>query len=224
MIGFFDSGIGGMSIVRELRKNFPNADFLYYADTKHMPYGKKSRRQLKKYVRDAIRFLESQNVELIVDACNTASTVLPKNDKIIGMIKRVGEQLDPSLSPIILVATEATIRSGAYQKILERKRAKYFALPCGDLAEAVEKGNFDRIKEWGDIFAEKIRETNSRAILLGCTHYSLVKDVLLESVHQNNIGFEVIDPAVIIAESVCVLNQGEGKTFVYTTGAPLRKI
>lgn len=223
MIGFFDSGIGGMSIVKELRKKFPKADFLYYADTKHMPYGKKSKWRLRRYIRDAIRFLESQNVELIVDACNTASTVLPKNDKIVGMIKRVGEQLDPSFAPILLVATEATVRSGAYQKILDRKRAKYFSLACGDLAEAVEKGNIDRIKEWGDIFAKKIHETNSKAILLGCTHYSLVKDVLIERVHENGIDIDVIDPAIIIAESVCVLDQGEGKTFIYTTGVPLRK-
>lgn len=224
MIGFFDSGVGGMSIVRELRKKFSKADFLYYADTKHMPYGKKSKRQLKKYVHDAVNFLESQNVELIVDACNTASIVLPKNDKIVGMIKRVGEQLDPSLAPILIVATEATIRSGSYQNILERKKAKYFALSCGDLAKAVEKGDVDRIKEWGDIFLQKIFETKARSILLGCTHYSLVKDILLGRINENGVCVEVIDPAVIIASSVCVLNQGTGKTFVYITGVPIRKI
>ena len=191
-IGVFDSGLGGLTAVRELARIMPEEDLVYFGDTGRVPYGGRSREILVKYARQDTAFLRSFNPKAIVIACGTVSTTAldvlrQENDipifGVVGPAARAAAQLTKN-GRVGLIGTRASIRSGAYERTLAKLRpgVEVAAQACPLLVPLVESGRFSP----GDIVAETvvseylspIRAQGVDTLILGCTHYPLMKAVI----------------------------------------------
>lgn len=186
---FFDSGIGGLSVLHHAMKILPDEEFIFFADEDNVPYGTKTREQILRYVDEAFKFLISQNVGAIVVACNTATSVAVKilREKyslpIIGMEPALKRALD--LFPekkVLVAATEMTVKGEKIKKLVEKLNAKKFAelLALQKLVDFAERQEFDSAAvenylrgELGDYDFK-----NFSSIVLGCTHFNYFKDTL----------------------------------------------
>jgi len=186
-IGIFDSGVGGLTVCKELIRELPNEDIIYLGDTARVPYGTKSRQTIKRFSTENALFLLKHNVKLIVVACNSSSSValdsLKKNFKVpvIGVIAPgVSDALKATKSNRIgVIGTLATIDSQAYQRrILNGNRnAKVFTQSCPLFVPLAEEGWVDK-KITVDIISEYLKPLHKKSIdtlILGCTHYPLLK-------------------------------------------------
>lgn len=188
-IGIFDSGIGGLSVLHRARKMIPDAQFLYYADEKHVPYGEKPAEEIKGFVEEILNFLISQGVDAIVIACNTATSVATKEFReqfpvpIVGMepaVKTAVELYRNTDKRILVAATPVTIAGDKLQNLLERVDTEHEAdlLPLPMLVRFAEKGDFDnpQIEEY---LREELRQFDLEryaAVVLGCTHFNYFKE------------------------------------------------
>ena len=189
-IGIFDSGVGGLTVVKELHALLPSEDLIYFGDTARVPYGNKSIPVIRRFCLEITRFLESMKVKMIVVACNTASslaldylrrqTELP----VIGVIEPgVRAALrDTKATNVGVIGTVATIRSAAYQSRLERLRAtcRVHARACPLLVPLVEEnlldGEITRLTL--DMYLREFRDLDLDALILACTHYPLLKSAI----------------------------------------------
>ena len=191
-IGVFDSGLGGLTAVRSLRQILPEEDLIYFGDTARVPYGGRSRETLLRYARQDIRFLRTHDLKAILIACGTVSTtslttLQSENDlPIVGVVeptccraaavtknRRVG-----------LIATLASVRSGAYEACLSRidPTVQVFAKSCPLFVPLVENGRIHP----GDVvietvareYLEPLLETGIDTLILGCTHYPLLSEII----------------------------------------------
>ena len=193
---FFDSGIGGLSVLHHAMKILPNEDFIFFADEDNVPYGTKSIEQVLSYVDSAFKFLVAQNVDAIVVACNTATSVAvrPMREKyslpIIGMEPAVKKALDlyPAQKTLV-VATEITIKGEKIHKLIERLNAEKFvnlrALP--KLVEFAERQEFNSqtVENYlREEFASYDFE-NFSSVVLGCTHFNYFKDTMRKFLPDN---------------------------------------
>lgn len=204
MIGVFDSGSGGLSVLKELRLKLPSADILYFGDIKNVPYGTKTQEELSKLTAEAIDLLHKEGVKHIVSACNSvaASLVISMTDRL-SFSGDIIEMVGPTVSSfkeggrkLALCATPATIDSGIYQSAfsLIGQEVQYIAIP--DLAAAIEFGKPE--EEIEKIIREAFFEKKDfDTLILSCTHYPLVKNIF-ERVLGNEI--EIFDPSVAVAE------------------------
>jgi len=197
-IGVFDSGFGGLTVLKALLELIPGADYLYFGDTARLPYGSKSAATVARYAREAAKFLEHQGAQMLVIACNTATALaLPQiraaaSVQVVGVIEP-GAQCASAASrsrKVVVIGTEATISSHAYHRALAQLETDAREKACPLLVPLVEEGWVDhpvteeviRIylgEAFGDGFAE------ADVLLLGCTHYPLLKPVLQRSVPAN---------------------------------------
>ena len=191
-IGVFDSGLGGLTAVRELRRMLPSENIIYFGDTSRVPYGSRSRETILKYARQDIRFLRSFDLKAIVIACGTVSTTsLPalKAESDIPMLGVVEPACRRALAvtknkKVGLIATAASVRSGAYEKILREldRDVEVISRACPLFVPLVENGRFRP----GDVVIETVaweylaplRETGIDTLILGCTHYPLLTEVI----------------------------------------------
>ncbi len=188
-IGIFDSGVGGLTVLKELQKEFINEDFIYLGDTLNFPYGEKTKKEITKFSKNNIKYLIKQNVKLIIIACGTATSQCIDEVKksfnipIIGIIDPTVEYVKKSkIKEIGVMATNGTIRSGAWEINLKRKipDIKVISKACPLLANIVEEGkiaskeSLDAIHNYVQIF----KENNINHIILGCTHYSLYDKII----------------------------------------------
>lgn len=189
-IGFFDSGVGGLSVLREAIKILPNEDFIYFGDSKNAPYGTKNVDEVKKLTFQAVERLLKYHVKAVVIACNTATSAAIedlrntyKDMPIIG--------IEPALKPavelngsgkIVIMATPMTLSEKKFSNLMGKYKemADIVPLPCPGLVEYIEKGivegeeiNQFIIERFSALKGEKID-----AIVLGCTHYPFIKDEL----------------------------------------------
>lgn len=184
---FFDSGIGGLSVLHHAMKILPDEEFIFFADEDNVPYGTKTREQVLNYVDDAFKFLIAQKVDAIVVACNTATSVAVRvmREKyslpIIGMEPALKRALD--LFPqkkVLVAATEITVRGEKIKKLIERLNAKNFA----ELHALQKLVDFAERQEFNSAAVENyLREElkcfdfkNFSSIVLGCTHFNYFKD------------------------------------------------
>jgi glutamate racemase len=188
-IGIFDSGIGGVSVLNCFLQRFPNENYIYFGDTARLPYGNKSPETIRKYCDQILSFLASQNVKLIVVACNTASTQIHqqfyKSIPIIEMISAGIAQLHsvPFQMPFqaLLLATRSTIHSGVYQERIRLREPEMnlTCIPCPLFVPLVEEGLIDhQITDQAIglyLDAANVDWTNLRVIILGCTHYPFLQ-------------------------------------------------
>jgi len=210
-IGIFDSGVGGLTVVKSLINRLPGESFVYYGDTAHVPYGSKSREELFKYARDIISFLLSRKVKTIVVACGTHSSVtLPEMEKncpvpLLGVVKPGARAAVQSTvnGKIGVVATQATVNSGSYSMNINDIAPDFevFSAACARFVPLVEAGMLSgsdtsqAIKEYIDPLLDKGIDT----LVLGCTHYPFLAPVISET-----IGNEVslVDPALETVEEL----------------------
>jgi glutamate racemase len=212
-IGIFDSGFGGLTVMRSLLALIPNANYVYLGDTARLPYGSKSRETIARYAVDSLRFLESQGAELFVVACNTASALaldtLEAEAKIpvVGVIEpgatAVRNARNESMSEaaatdltsdgVLVLATEATVQSHAYARACTAHGLRAFEKACPLLVPLVEEGWIDNpvTEEVARIYlAEAFAQAAEQkiaphTILLGCTHYPLIQPLLERVLHKH---------------------------------------
>lgn len=186
-IGFFDSGMGGLSVLHVALKALPNEQFIYYADEEHVPYGEKTKEEVIEYVDQAVRFMMSQNVKAIVIACNTATSaaihILRKRYPIpiIGMEPAVKRAIDLYGDRRVLVAaTPITVRGEKMKGLIERVDKEHLVdlVPLPRLVRFAESGEFesDDVIEYLEKEFEKYDFSEYSSIVLGCTHFNYFKD------------------------------------------------
>ncbi|MBP3543158.1 MAG: glutamate racemase [Lachnospiraceae bacterium] len=204
-IGVFDSGVGGLTVAREIMSQLPNEKIVYFGDTARVPYGSKSRDTIIKYSRQIIRFLKTQKVKAIVVACNTASAVALDEVKkeldipIIGVIKAGARTaaMATQNGKIGIIATETTINSGVYTHFLEElnPRLDVIGKACPLFVPLVEERTFlnDPITEeiaskylWG------LKWLEIDTLILGCTHYPLISNTIRRVMGE---GVTLVNPA-----------------------------
>lgn len=189
-IGVFDSGLGGLTVMKEITKILPNEDIIYFGDTAHVPYGNKSKATIQRFSLEIARFLMQHKIKMLVVACNTASSyavkTLRKNFSIpiIGVVEPgVTAAIKASRSSRIgVIGTKGTISSDAYQNRLLNidKSIKVYAKPCPLFVPLVEEGwlNNKIVYEIAEYYLKDFRTKNIDTLILGCTHYPLLKNVI----------------------------------------------
>ena len=199
-IGVFDSGLGGLVIAKSLIKALPQYDYVYFGDTKHLPYGEKTAGHILKYTLQAMRFLIKQDCRLIIIACNSATAVTlrylqkrfcPKyapDVKILGVIiPTVEEALKDNTKNIGIVATPTTVRSDIYKVELQKINPdlNVFSLATPALVPAIENGDFSLAEKEVARYAEKLKHLP--VLILGCTHYPIIKNLFQKYLPQTKI-------------------------------------
>jgi glutamate racemase len=186
-IGIFDSGIGGLSVLHLARRYLPNDYFIYYADEKHVPYGEKTKEEIMQYVDEIIQFMINKGVDVIVIACNTATSVAVKkmrtkyNIPIIGMEPAVKKAIDTyGYAKVLVVATPVTVKGEKLHYLIERFDKDHLvdniALP--KLVRFAEKQEFDSQEVYNYLVQQlsSYHFENYSSIVLGCTHFNYFKD------------------------------------------------
>lgn len=205
-IGVFDSGVGGLTVAREIMRQLPNEHIVYFGDTARVPYGSKSKDTVTRYSEQIIRFLETQDVKAIAIACNTASayaleTVSREFDiPIIGVIKPGARTaVDATRNKRVgVIGTEATISSGVYETFIQDldPEIKVIGKACPLLCPLVEEGlTKDSVTyEIARRYLAELMETDIDTLILGCTHYPLlrstIRDIMGDSVILVNPAYE----------------------------------
>lgn len=237
-IGIFDSGIGGLTVLHAIQEALPSERFLYFGDTAHMPYGPRSLAEVREFSVAISRALIGKDCKLVVIACNTASAAaLARVREVFPSVPFVG--MEPAVKPAVehtrtgtvgVIATVATFQSELYASIVERfaKEVEVLHQPCPGLVKQIEAGEFDTPKTEAMLrgWLEPMLERNIDALVLGCTHYPIVRP-LIERIVGSEV--RVIDPAPAIARQVKrLLDEGgrmahpgsSGGTTYWTSGAP----
>ena len=225
-IGVFDSGVGGLTVTREIMRQLPNENVVYFGDTARVPYGSKSKNNIIRFSRQIIRFLKTKNVKAIVIACNTASalaleTVQQEFDiPIIGVIVPGARAAvrETRNCQIGVLGTEATIKSETYTKEIRKlmPEAEVIGKPCPLFVPLVEEG-FAKHKiteEVIDIYLSDMRKSEIDTLILGCTHYPLLRSRIMayfgEKVHIVNPAYETaMDLKKILEEQKIANTSGE---------------
>lgn len=189
-IGFFDSGMGGIGVLRESIQILPNENYIFFGDSKNAPYGSKSIEEIEKLSFDIIDFLLEKDVKAIVVACNTAtSAAIDKIRERHPELPVLG--IEPALKPavnskdtgsIVVMATERTLTEKKFAKLMDNvaKEREIIKLPCPGLVELIEAGKADS-KETLDFLINRYKDidlSKVSAIVLGCTHYTFITDTL----------------------------------------------
>ncbi len=214
MIGVFDSGIGGLTVVRALMKHLPGYDVVYFGDTARTPYGSKSHSTVIRYAIENTEFLISKGAQAVVLACNTASSVAPETLRRTYKIPFL-EVISPAAEMAVrssrtgrigVIGTRATVASGAYEKIIQQLRpdCRVFSQACPLLVPLVEEGWLTK-PETTMIVKKYLRPLKMQQIdtlILGCTHYPLLADLI-----QIKIGrrVQVIDSSTGVANRLRAL-------------------
>ena len=224
MIGIFDSGSGGLSVLKALRKRAPQADVVYFGDIKNAPYGNKSREELGALTVLGIQKLIDEGATEIVSACNSVSVsiVLPMFEILDIPRVNIIEMVGPTVSAfkgkeakVLVLATRATIRSRAYQEGFHMVGVCVDGLALPDLVPLIE-GNGSQ-----EIMAGMIktalaphRDGGYSHVLLGCTHFPLVREVFERVTSEIGMHAEIVDPACAVADAVVARfdTRGTGRT------------
>ena len=206
MIGLFDSGVGGITVLKVLEQLLPNESFVYFSDSAHFPYGKKTPAELISYTTQITSFLLTHNIKLLVIPCHTASALaLPTLQNLfsipmIGMVEPTVKALKRENKRIAILATEATIQSGIYQNAIQReiKDAVLFPLTSPELIQRVEMGE-PIPQELVRSCLKPILGKQVDTLLLASTHFPHLKKEIAEELDPQTI---VLDPALSVAEEV----------------------
>ena len=193
-IGVFDSGLGGLTVVKQLKQELPNENIVYFGDTGRVPYGTRTKEIIIKYTRQDINFLRCLDVKFIISACGTASAVALDSvagDYSVPIIGVVGAACKAAISAtktgrIGVIATTAAINSGAYEKniLALAPSVQIFTKSCPLFVPLVENGYFKKGDPVATIVAKEYLEPMITAgvdtLILGCTHYPLLEDIIAE--------------------------------------------
>ncbi len=226
-IGVFDSGVGGLTVLKELIKILPNENFIYFGDTKRVPYGTKPIETLMRYAREDEAFLLSKNVKMVVAACATVSSVAYSTGEelpvpFLGVVKdSVCTAVNATKNGKIgVIATPQTVLSGSHKKgILEfNKNAEVFSVPAPDFVKFVEAGRTDindtELYNTAKEYLLPLKEKGIDTLILGCTHFPVLSEVITEilgnEVKLVNMGESTAVAAKNILTSNNLLNKEKG--------------
>ncbi len=204
-IGIFDSGVGGLTVFKEIRELLPSENLIYFGDTARVPYGGKSVQVIQKFASEIAQFLEHQNVKMIVVACNTVSAIALNKLKSETSLPIIGV-IDPGVRAAIkasgtgtvgVIGTRATINSGAYQERIARLRsnAKVVTRACPLLVPIVEENllSSDIARLTLEMYLSDFKKMEISSLILACTHYPLLKPLINE----------YFDNRVTLVDSAC---------------------
>jgi len=190
-IGVFDSGIGGLTVLKKIIEILPNEKYIYYADTDNVPYGTKPKEVVKQYINEAVDFLISKGVKAIVIACNTATSIAVNELRNKYSIPIIG--IEPAAKPavenrgnkrVLIMATPTTIREEKLKYLLEELKATEYVdlIPMPQLVEFAENKDFEsnKVKEYIKEELKKYNLNDYSALVLGCTHFPFFKKTLSE--------------------------------------------
>ncbi|MCI8522889.1 MAG: glutamate racemase [Lachnospiraceae bacterium] len=189
-IGVFDSGVGGLTVAREIMRQLPNERIVYFGDTARVPYGSKSKETVMKYSRQIVNFLKTQQVKAIVVACNTASAyALDELEQevdipIIGVVRPGARAAIEATKngKIGVIATEATINSGIYNRYIEKndKSVKIIGKACPLFVPLVEEGLWEDpvTDEIARRYLTELIDSDIDTLILGCTHYPMIRSTV----------------------------------------------
>lgn len=226
-IGVFDSGVGGLTVAREIMRQLPDERIVYFGDTARVPYGSKSKETIIRFSRQIIRFLKTKNVKAIVVACNTASALALEEIQseldipIIGVLKpgaKVAAETTQN-GKIGVIATESTIASQLYTRVIQSHlpQAQVLGKPCPLFVPLVEEGWMkDPVTmEVANRYLEPLKESGIDTLILGCTHYPLlrstVRQVMGEEVNLVNPAYETAIELKHLLGEMNLLNDGQGR-------------
>lgn len=210
-IGVFDSGVGGLTVVKQVMKTLPNENIVYFGDTARLPYGSKSKEAVTKFSRQIVRFLLTKDVKAIIIACNTASSnsldILREEFEVplFGVvIPGVEEALRSTKNKKVgIIGTAATIRSNAYKTLIceSDSEIQVFSKPCPLFVPLVEEGwtENDIAKLTAERYLRELINQGIDSLVLGCTHYPLLKRCIGETVGDR---VKLVDPAKATAKRV----------------------
>jgi len=226
MIGVFDSGVGGLTVVKEIRKKLPDASILYLGDTAHLPYGNKSPEAITNFSLRNTRFLIERGAEMVVIACHSSASVateelrrrfsLPILTVVEAGAKAVAKKRPEKVG---VIGTIATIESGSYINQLRKEGVKgeIIARACPLMVSLVEEGILEgRVAEVVvDHYLSQFRSEGIDILLLGCTHFPMLIPVMEKILP----GVELIDPGQVVADELSKQSsfQGDGRLVVYLT-------
>ncbi len=216
MIGIFDSGSGGLTVLKAIRGVMPSADILYFGDIKNAPYGNKTRAELSEYTVCSIQLLLERGATTVVSACNSLSASLAislldvfdlEHVRLFEMVGPTVRFFKNSDAKLLVCATPATIESGIYQNAFHMIGKEVAVCPIPDLAKLIEFGaDNNKIENSIKQAFKDIDPTTFDALLLSCTHYPLVEDtfknVLAESLSAQAGKLVLFDPAEEVARRV----------------------
>lgn len=203
-IGVFDSGVGGLTVVKEIMRALPKESIVYYGDTARVPYGSKSPETIIAYSRQIAKFLMTQEVKAIVVACNTVSALALETIKnefdvpFIGVVKPGAKMAARATQNkrIGIIATEGTIQSGIYETFLKttNPEVEVFGKACPLFVPLAEEGwlKDDVTRQVAERYLAELKEKNVDSLVLGCTHYPLLRSVIGEVMGE---GVTLVNPA-----------------------------
>ncbi len=229
-IAVFDSGFGGLTVLRALLPLIPGARFLYLGDTARLPYGAKSRHTVARYAVESAHFLAAQGADILVIACNTATALaLPEitaavSIPVIGVIEPVVELAHHGRqgSQVLVLATQATVDSHAYYHACLRHHLHAVEKACPLLVPLVEEGWIDHpvTREVARIYlAQALARCSPSAVLLGCTHYPLIQPLLEQTLRNLDSPALIIDSAHATAQAVARLCHPQSRPVEPTSNA-----
>jgi glutamate racemase len=239
-IGVFDSGVGGLTVYKALREALPHEDFVYLGDTARLPYGAKSPETVAAYAQQAARLLMESGIKMLVVACNTASALaMPSLQTLLPALPCLGV-IEPGAAEtarasrtgrITVMATESTVRSGAYAAAIHRHRpdADVRMLACNLLVSLAEEG-WSEGPEAEMVVKRYLRELDSGfdTLVLGCTHFPLLAPVIRSLIGPD---VAIVDSATttastvrqfLEARSLATSKQGNGRDRFMVTDSPER--
>jgi glutamate racemase len=230
VIGVFDSGVGGLTVLKALRRTLPHQDFLYLGDTARVPYGRKPPQMVRRFALEIAEFLVDRGAEAIVVACNTASAVALSDLERAFPIPVWGV-IEPGVEAAVratrsgsvgVIGTRGTITSGAYQSRLEARGMKVWAQACPLFVHLVEEGLADSAE--AELLARHYLADMPAAdtLILGCTHYPLLAPVLARVLRPD---IKLVESASVTAQSVreTLGHEGRGSARIthFVTGDPI---
>lgn len=175
-VGLFDSGVGGLTVLKEFVKKYPNNEYFYYGDTLNVPYGSKSKEELLILSSKIIKYLESEKVDIIIIACGTVSSNIYEeltkisNVPIYNVIDSTIDYVKDKYKSVAILATSATINSHIFKNKLNIKVRE---IECPLLVPMIENND---IKE--EVIANYVKDIKEEAVILGCTHYPIIEDFI----------------------------------------------
>ncbi len=220
MIGVFDSGSGGLTVVRALRERAPDVDILYLADTANMPYGEKTDEEIRSLTLRMLQRLRAEGATTIVSACNSisATVIRPFFDLFGVTASSLVEMVEPAVRSLvkngitqaIVLATPATVRSRMYERVGEANGIRIEAIACPALAELIEHDGADELVTTCVEDALKEVPPEIRHALFGCTHYPLVRASFEGAARRLERDVIFHDPADAVADAALALHGKEG--------------
>ena len=212
MIGIFDSGVGGLTVLREIIKNLPGYDVVYFGDTARTPYGNKSKETIIKYALEDADFIIERGAKIIVIACNTVSSLAYEELKKKYPDTPIFEVITPAVEAALastknnkvgIIGTRATINSGIYETKLKEKNSTVSTVSraCSLFVPFIEEGwtNNVELKMIARRYLAHLKNSNIDTLILGCTHYLIIKDIIQKKIGER---VKLIDSAGVVSEKV----------------------